>query len=365
MKRIAIFIPDFGGGGAERIMLRLSGFFLDRGFAVDYVVVREEGPLRYLLPKKVNLIVLNSERTVFSLPKLIMYLRKHRPNVILSTLDTANWIAALAKMLSFSDTKVVVRVASVLSQTRRGSVPFNDLLNKLSYSMVSRIAFLTIGVSAGVTNDLVRNFGVQGNKTETIYNPTYNDDILLRAKEPLNHPWFHDKGIVVLGAGNLSPTKDFTTLLRAFHLLREKIESKLIILGEGPEREKLERTIRQLQLEEEVELPGFVINPYCYMARASVFVVSSIHEGFPNVLVESLALDTPVVSTDSEGGAREILENGKWGRLVPVGNTELLSNAIIETLREEKRIDLHQRAQQFDLETIGDQYLTAMGIHQE
>jgi glycosyltransferase involved in cell wall biosynthesis len=362
MKRIAIFTPDFGGGGAERMMLRLSDFFLNKGFLVDYIVVRKEGPLQYLIPQQANIIVLNSKRTVFSLPKLVAYLRNRRPNVILSTLHTANWIAALAKLLSCVDSRLVARVAIFTSGTANKAKSLDNHLSKLLYPIVSRIAFSIVGVSAKVTKDLVKHYRVQESKIKTIHNPSYNEDIFIMGKKPLNHTWFDDKTPVVLGVGRLSPQKDFNTLLKAFYLLRQTIESKLIILGEGPEREKLERTIKQLQLENDVELPGFVVNPYCYMARASVFVASSIYEGFPNVLVESLALNTPVVSTDSEGGAREILENGKWGKLVPVGNAELLSAAIFETLREEKRVDLQQRAKQFDLETAGNEYLKAMGI---
>jgi len=362
MKKIALFIPDFGGGGAERIMLRLAGFFLKKGYIVDFVVVRKLGPLQYLLPQKANVIVLNSRRTAFSLPKLIKYLRKERPFAILSTLHTANWIAALAKMLSFNDTKSVIRVATYLSRKKHNSVSLDYHLNKLFYLVASRIAFSIIGISGGVANDLVQNIGLRAKNIRTIYNPAYSDDISLLANESLNHPWFDDKGIVVVGVGNLTLTKDFNTLLKAFYLVRQKIKAKLIILGEGPERENLVKTARQLKLENDVMLPGFVKNPYSYMERASVFVCSSRYEGFANVIVESLAVNTPVVSTDCQSGPREILENGKWGKLVPVGNAELLSNAIIETLREEKTIDLRQRAKQFDLEIIGNQYLMAMGV---
>ena len=182
--------------------------------------------------------------------------------------------------------------------------------------------------------------------------------------EPFDHPWFAPGAPpVILGAGRLTEQKDFPTLIRAFALVRKKHPARLMILGEGEERSKLETLVQELGLEKEVSLPGFVDNPYKYMKRAAVFVLSSRWEGFPNVLVEAMALGTPVVSTDCPNGPAEILENGKWGELVPVGETQSLASAVLRTL---DRVDVvrvkgaAERADQFRVESIIREYFCAL-----
>ena len=167
---------------------------------------------------------------------------------------------------------------------------------------------------------------------------------------------------MILGVGRLTQAKDFPTLIRAFALVRKKRAARLMILGEGEERPKLEALVRELGLEREVTLPGFVDNPYKYMKRAAVFVLSSKWEGFGNVLVEAMALGTPVVSTDCPSGPAEILENGRWGRLVPVGDVYALAEAIIETLDEEHHPDVANRAKDFAVELAVEKYINVLGV---
>jgi glycosyltransferase involved in cell wall biosynthesis len=187
-----------------------------------------------------------------------------------------------------------------------------------------------------VAQDLSTATGIPRERISTIYNPVVPPELLTRAKAPLEHPWFEpDSPPVLLGVGRLSAQKDFPTLLRAFARVRRLRPARLIILGEGKRpgyRPELLALARELGVGEDVQLPGFAENPYAYMARASVFVMSSAWEGLPSVLVEALACGCPVVSTDCPSGPREILQGGRYGRLVPVGDAEALAKAILATL---------------------------------
>jgi glycosyltransferase involved in cell wall biosynthesis len=205
-------------------------------------------------------------------------------------------------------------------------IPF---LVKLLYSY----ADLVVAVSSGVKDDLKKFTKLPENKIKVIYNPVITQDIFIKAKEPFDHPWFaEDCPPVILGVGRLTKEKDFPTLLKAFVLVRKEIDSRLVILGEGEERKNLEKLAKELGIEEFLWMPGFVDNPYKFMSKASVFVLSSIYEGLPTVLIEALALGCQVVSTDCKSGPREILDDGKSGKLVPAGNYKELAHAIKEIL---------------------------------
>ena len=195
---------------------------------------------------------------------------------------------------------------------------------------------------------------------QTIYNPVVTADLLNQAQAPIEHPWFAaGEPPVILGVGRLHPQKDFATLIRAFAIVRQKRPARLLILGGEPaEKQKLEALIHELQLEQDAQLFGFTDNPYAFMARAAVFALSSRYEGFGNVLVEAMATGTPVVSTDCESGPAEILENGKYGILVPVSNPGALAEALLATLEKSLDLDiLQKRAQEFTNEKIAAQYL--------
>jgi glycosyltransferase involved in cell wall biosynthesis len=199
-------------------------------------------------------------------------------------------------------------------------------------------------------------------KIKVIYNPVITPELFAKAEEPLDHPWFRPgEPPVVLGVGRLTQAKDFPTLIRAFALVRKERPARLMILGEGEERPKLEALVRELGLEEDVALPGFVGNPYKYIARAGVFVLSSAWEGLPTTLVEALALGTPVVSTNCKSGPEEILEEGRWGRLVPVGNIEELAKAIGESLSMPRLLN-GGALDRFRVDIVVDRYLEVMSI---
>lgn len=244
------------------------------------------------------------------------------------------------------------------SETRRRTVKGKCIhwISRCAYSYADSI----IGISGGVSRDVSKVLGLPSKKVVTIHNPAFNNQILEMSKSAVND--FPSDQSLILGVGSLTNQKDFATLIRAFELVRQRIKSHLLILGEGRERKKLERLVQELELNDHVSMPGFVNNPFSYMATADVFVLSSRWEGFGNVLVEAMGCGTQVVSTDCPSGPAEILENGKWGRLVPVGDEEAMAHAIIKTLRDayidEKK--LKKRASDFAPAKIADQYLEIM-----
>jgi len=363
-KRVALFLPSLRGGGAERVMVNLARGFVERGLHVDLVLAKAEGPYLSEVPTGVRVVDLGARRVLYSLPGLVRYLRREQPQAMLSTLNHANIIALWARKLTRVPTRLVIREANTVS-VEVANVPalkakLMPYLIKIFYPWADAI----VANSRGVAEDLTKLTGLPPDKIKIIYNPVITPKLFAKAEEPLDHPWFRPgEPPVILGVGRLTKQKDFPTLIRAFALVRKERPARLMILGEGEERPKLEALVRELGLEKDVALPGFVDNPYKYMKRAAIFVLSSRWEGLPSVLIEASALGTPVVSTDCPSGPREILEDGRWGKLVPVGNPEALARGIMEALSNPIRSeDLQKRARAFNLEEIVPQYLEELEV---
>ena len=342
--------------------MNLARGFSERGLNVDLVLARAEGSYLAEVPPDVRIVDLKARRVLASLPGLVRYLRREKPLALLSTLDHANIVALWAKSLSGSQTRVIVRVANTItfssnnaSNARGRLMPW---LIRYFYSQADGI----VAVSKGVAQDLSRNFGIPAELINVIYNPVVTPELFERAKEPVEHPWFAPgEPPVILGVGRLTKAKDFPTLIRAFELVRRERPARLMILGEGEERPQLEALIKELGMQEDVALPGFVDNPYAHMARAAVFVLSSAWEGLPNVLIQAMACGCPVVSTDCPSGPAEILENGKYGPLVPVGDADKLAEAIRIVFDKPLESDvLCRRANLFSLEKIFEEYLALL-----
>ena len=199
---------------------------------------------------------------------------------------------------------------------------------------------------------------------KVIYNPVVTPELYQKITEFSEHPWFAPNSPpVILGVGRLEMQKDFATLIRAFAKVQSQRPARLMILGEGISRPQLEALVRELGVAENVTLPGFVANPYAYMARSAVFVLSSLFEGLPTVLIEAMAAGTSVVSTDCKSGPAEILERGLYGKLVPVGDIEAMAKAIISTLdRPVDAVLLQQKAAEFSLKKSVAQYLEVLQV---
>jgi glycosyltransferase involved in cell wall biosynthesis len=333
MESVSIFLTDLRGGGAERMMVQLATGMADRGIRVDLVLAHAVGPYLKDLPDTVRLVDLGRGATAAALRPLIAYLRRARPDVLLSTLHHTAVVAALARRFAGGPTVLFVREANTPSARQLSAIDLKARITRRAMRWAYATADGVIAVSEGVAEDLRRHRGVPDHKLWTLYNPVVTPDVPVRAAEDPGHPWLGSEGPpVVLGVGSLQPRKGFTTLLTAFARLREDREARLIVLGEGPQRTELEARARELGVADDVDFPGFVVNPFAFMSRADVFVLSSEREGLPGVLIQALACGCPVVATDCPSGPREILEGGRHGELVPVGDAAAMCSAINRTL---------------------------------
>ncbi|WP_202223491.1 glycosyltransferase [Okeania sp. KiyG1] len=359
---IAIYLRLLSGGGAERVMVNLMQAFVERGLSVDLIMNTVDGPYLSQVPPEVRIVDLKSPRLLPGLPILAGYLRRERPIALLSGLHYNNEIALWAKALSFSSTRVVVSEHNTLSihAQRKSSDRWSPLLAKFFYPWADGI----VAVGQGVAQDLATVTGLPSERIKVIYNPIITPQILANSQEPLENPWFKPgEPPVILGVGRLDPQKDFPTLIRAFTKVREVRPAKLMILGSRGERQRLNSLVRDLGLKEDVSFVGFVKNPYPYIKRAAVYVLSSAWEGLPSVLIEAIGLGIPVVSTNCPSGPEEILDNGKYGELVPVGNSQAMAEAILRVLSGQVKSVDSDWLEQFKLETVTQKYLDVLGVN--
>jgi glycosyltransferase involved in cell wall biosynthesis len=360
--RVALFLPNLGGGGAERVFALLAEGLAARGIDTEVVLVHAEGPHLAAVQAVVPVVDLHVGRTRHSLLPLARYLRRRRPDVLVTALDHANIVAVWARKLARVETAVVIThhlaVAGLPTSSSSPKAKLWSGLRARFYPWAD--AIVVVSRDTGV--DLARALGVPRERVDVILNPVITTDLVALGAVALEHPWFAaGQPPVLIGIGRLERQKDFPTLIRAYAHLRQQRPARLMILGEGTDRHELEALVRELGVTDDVALPGFVDNPYAYLARAAAFVLSSIYEGLPTVVIEALALGTPVVSTDCRTGPREILEDGQLGRLVPIRDSEALAAAIAATLDEPRAPVPAERLRAYrDTEAV-DNYVRLFG----
>ena len=339
-RRIALVFEDFASGGVQRSMLRTADELLRRGFEVDLVVARAAGPLLSEVPTLSRIVELGRSslwqagvyalmnRTIFEslvtskkarksmgyLPPLLRYFRREQPNAVLAATARYNLATLWARQLADLDAAIVV---SERDHPSDPTLPPGILRGGHFAALIRRCyvqADAIVAVSNGVADDLSARAGIPRSRITTVYNPVVCPRLVANAQHSLDHPWLAPgERPVVLGVGRLVPQKDFATLIRAFAHVRARRPVRLLILGEARTDQSLAEYARKLRalpeeldVAEDVSFAGFVANPFAYMARAAVFVLSSVHEGLGNVLIEAMACGTPVVSTDCPSGPREI-----------------------------------------------------------
>jgi len=364
MIKIAFFLPFLGGGGAERVCLTLAEGFLNRGMEVDFVLARKTGQLLKEVPMEAGVVDLSARRTINALLPLAAYLRREKPFALISAPDHANLVAIWAKLLTSNQTKVLISNHIFLSISIRNTRKIQEKIYPLLLHLFYRQADALVAVSRGAADDMARIARIPRERIRTIYNPFPLAKISRQGSEPPSHPWFAPGGPpVILAAGRLSAQKDYPTLLRAFASVRKSRPARMVILGEGEELPRLLALADELGIRTDIDLPGFLDHPYPLMACCRAFVLSSAWEGFGNVLVEALACGAQVVSTDCPSGPAEILEGGKYGRLVPVGDFAALAHAIEDALDHPFPVEaLKGRAQDFSSETAVRAYLQVLGL---
>jgi len=358
---IAIFLPSLRGGGAERVCLLLANGFVQRGYKVDLVLVSAVGPYLKDIESGVRVIDLKSRRVFFAIPSLIRYFREQKPAAVLSALDHANAIAVFSKFLSRVSFSLVVSIHNTISVATKNNISFRSKILSALIPLVYKNADAVVAVSDGVATDIKERFDCSKYLIHSIHNPVVTPAILKMAEKKVEHPWLQPCGKpLIIGVGRLTKQKNFHLLIRAFDRVRAQYPCRLVILGEGELRKDLEALAEELGVADDILLPGFQENPFAWMRTASLFVLSSDWEGLPTVLIEAMASGTPVVSTECPSGPSEILENGKWGRLVPCGDIKALADGILEALMDKNPPDVAKRAQDFVVDRAVDKYLKVL-----
>lgn len=360
MEKIALYIPNLNTGGAEKVFVNLANSFCSKGYNVDILLTNEEGDFLKELNPKIKVIELSSKRVLLDFFKLSRYMKAEKPDVLMSALNHCNVLAALSSVVFNFNDKTFITIHSNLSETFKESGYFNSILTKLFMSLTFRYVSGAICVSQGVKKDFTSLFPQMEKKTTYIYNPFDIKLIEQKAKLPSSHPWLRkDRSFkTIISSGRLIKAKDFTTLIQAFALVKDSKNVRLIILGDGPLRNELQTLIEKLNLSSFVDLHGFVENPFALISKSNLFVSSSMREGFSNVILEAMICKTPIVATDCPSGPSEILEDGKWGRLVPINNPEKLANAILYTFNNmDSTPSYANRLEYFTTNIISDKYI--------
>jgi len=361
-RKIAIYAPSLRGGGVERNAINLSRGLAEKGYSVDLVLTRAEGPFLKEVDDRVNLVDLAASRTLFSIPRLAGYLRKVRPAVMLSGMAHANFAAIVARKMAGATCRLVVSVHTCWSV---GDGFTENWLDR-NTAMIGRILYPRsdgiVAVSEAVAADLVKISQLNPATITVIPNPVAMAGPPVDSGQNPDHPFLQEGGVpLVVAVGRLSPEKGFDVLLRAHALLLEQGRVHLLILGEGKERPRLESLVDELGSAGQVDMPGFVDSPSKYIAKASVVAMPSRIEGFGNALVEAMACGVPVVATKGSGGPGEILAGGRYGPLVPPDDPGALSRAITEVISNPVApSELIERAGDFTVDRVVDRYLEVL-----
>ena len=376
--KLAIYIRTIESAqGTERVSANIALGLAERGHHVDFLVEKSDGWLIDRLEAHPNVDVVNLNasrgslllhrglqlwiliRNLLSSPlsllgigdsctarlfrmmthedppilSLCRYIRHSRPVAVISFLNYQNLALLLAAPMVSTDTRFIVNVRNhITTSAKHGKSKWMRNVPRVMRRFFPR-ADLILAPSRAVAEDAREITGIPSAKFRVVYNPVFRQEITELSRETPSHPWLAEADVpVVIAAGKLKPQKDFETLLRAFARVRQQRAARLVILGRGPGQDGLMALAAELGVDDDFQLPGHVRNPYAWFSHASVFVLSSAWEGLPNVLIEALACGCPVISTDCPGGSSEILEEGRVGRLVPVGDVAAMAQAIAATL---------------------------------
>ncbi len=362
--RIAIFVSTSGHSGVDRAMQHLIPALARRGYAVDLLKVRRHGPNLAEVPDNVRIVDLGSRHTYTCLPAIVRYLRRERPAAMLADKDRVNRTALLARAIARAPTRLVLSSGTTISIDLAHRGAFERWLQRTSMGRLYPFADQVIVTSRGVADDMADYTGLAREHIEVVPSPVVPDELLHATQPRPEHPWFHDHGPpVILSVGELGQRKGYDTLLRAFATLRDQRPARLLILGRGKLREELQRLAAELGVADAVDFAGFQPNPFAFMAHADLFAFASRWEGLGFVLIEALAMGTPVVSTDCPSGPREILADGKYGELVPVDDHQAMARAMAKSLdTPADPAHLRQAAQPYTIENSTDRYLRALGL---
>ena len=356
---VAFLLPTLGGGGAEQAAIALASEFAGRGLRLDFVLMRAMGHFLDQVPTGASVFDLKVDRARWVLGPLVKYLRERRPRSVLSFMWPLNSAIVVAERIAMTGARLILTehtdwAVNPIASTPMARARLNATM-RLTYPNATKV----VAVSEGSAASVARAAGMVRADVDVVYNPITP---LLPAGSPdptLISRWMPGDGAAgLIAIGRLHPQKDYPTLLRAVSIVRRTRPARLLILGEGPLQGELLAMRAALGLDDAVLMPGFVSDPRAYLEHADLFLLSSGYEALPTVVIEALACGTPVVSTDCQSGPREILQDGAFGDLVPVGDAEGLAAAILASLqRPHDKQALMARANDFSTAKAARKYL--------
>lgn len=353
-KHIAIFIPTLAGGGAEKAMLSLAEGLLSRGYMVDLLIKQKYGALISDIPDSLNVINFNVPVMRNTLRPLRQYIKKKKPDVLISALNLSNLVAILGTRMLKRKPRVIITVHGLIS---REEVIYQKLLDRVLFGFFFPQADRIVGVSEVCVQDMISYLHLPESKVKVIYNPILDAEFDLKVDQPFRiDRLLEENKKIILNIGRLEPVKDHYTLLQAFKLIRNNFDARLIILGEGPLEGQIRDWVKKMDLIDQVLLPGYVQNLPPIFSKADLLVNASLRESFSNVIVEAMACGCPIVSTAC-GGPEEILDYGNFGHLVPIGDAQSMAIAIEKVFNGEQRLPPQGWLEQFRKDVNVEKYI--------
>ena len=364
---LTVLVASLFHGGVGKMRVHLINEIARRGYRVELIVADRNSPYMERVAPAVRVTTVATSNAVLGVPAIAGYLWRRRPRKMLTQRIRVNVLALRARTLARAPTQMFVTINTNMTQELSALRP-----EKRDRHLTRMRKYFPrndgmIAVSRGVADDAARLLGCLPDRIQVAPNPTVTPELESLAQAPLDHPWFAPgEPPVILGVGRLEPQKDFVTLIRAFAQVRAQRRCRLVILGEGKLREALRQLTVELGVAADVELPGFVANPYAFMRRAALFALSSAWEGSPNSLTEALALGVPLVATDCPNGPNEVLDGGRYGELVAVDDPAALAAAMVRTLdRPVDRAALQAAGLRYTVERSASAYIAAMGLDRD
>jgi glycosyltransferase involved in cell wall biosynthesis len=365
MKKVFFVIPALAGGGAERVMLHLLKNIDRSSFHATLIVFKKKGRFLLDLPPDIEIKALTDGRhdVPFPLPAYLQFarlLRTERPDAVVSFMWYANHVVVTGKMLSGVRCGIIVSERYSLSLSHEGMLP--EYLRRLTVRFLYPKADAVVVNSANMGGELLRLCGIPDKKVFVIHNPVDIQKIRQMSQDAIHHPWYRENIPIIIAIGRLTQQKGFSFLLQSVHLLKSgNVPCRIVILGEGREEKRLKKTAEELDIQDSVDFLGFQHNPYGYLARADLYVLPSLYEGFPNALLEAMALGVPAIATRCPTGPDEIITDGENGLLVPPADATALAQAIKKLLldndmRKKFSEEGKKRAEAFAVKKIMMQY---------
>jgi glycosyltransferase involved in cell wall biosynthesis len=355
---VAFMVGSLRVGGAERMMVNTASE-LSRSVQVSFLSLTGGTELKHELNDDVKLYSFEKKNALSSIPSILNFIKKEKPEVLISTQIHVNLIAVILKIFFGIKTKIVLREATSPGSHFRMYNNFRFRMVSVAVKWLYPKADAIVAICEAVKTDLVESSGIPASMISVIYNPVINERFSKSLEEEVAHPFFEEGVPVFISVGRLAPAKNFSLLIQSFSLVLKKKDARLLIIGEGEERKNLEQQVSDLKLSEKISLPGVKVNPYPWMRKSNAYVLTSLYEGLPNALIEAMASGLQLISVDCPGGSREILEDGATGRLVNMNDPQALADTMLRVLESsvDKKVML-ESAKRFEAGEIGKKYLS-------